>query len=57
PCNVVIEGSVPKKERAVQYNVYADENHMIYLYLFKSKIMTPKEAAKSANDNYDTSLK
>ncbi|KAI8968520.1 hypothetical protein BDF20DRAFT_827639, partial [Mycotypha africana] len=43
------------KERAIQYNGYADENRMRYFYFLKSKIMTLKEAAKAANANYDTS--
>ncbi|KAI8877729.1 hypothetical protein K501DRAFT_337233 [Backusella circina FSU 941] len=48
---------VPKKERAIQYNDYADEDRMRYFYFLKSKIMALKEATKAANVNYDTSRK
>jgi transposase len=52
-----MEEPVLKKERAIQYNVYADEDRMRYFYFLKSKMMTPKGAAKAANVNYDTSRK
>ncbi|KAI8047012.1 uncharacterized protein B0P05DRAFT_456180, partial [Gilbertella persicaria] len=57
PCDAVMKEPVPKKERTIQYNDYADEDHKRYFYFLKLKIMTLKEAAKAANVNYDTSRK
>lgn len=46
-CDVVIEEPVPKKERAIQYSVYANEDRVRYFYFLKSKILAPKKGSQS----------
>ncbi|KAG1138408.1 hypothetical protein G6F37_010537 [Rhizopus arrhizus] len=44
----------PKKERSVEYNVYTDEDRRRHFYFLKEKLMKPKQAANTANVNFNT---
>lgn len=57
PEDIMMEETPLEKERATQYNIFTDEDCRRYFYFMSEKLMTPKEAAKAANVNYDTARK
>lgn len=55
--DVEMKEAPTKKERFSTYNTYSDDDHKRYFYFIKEKLMTPSQAVKAANVQYETAQK